>query len=133
MSSCALTVDALAGMTPDVNGQDVVRLASRHLFLGEVKAQAAVRDVFFPGCLHGGGGGGSGRGEVDLAVAATWFDSGEYAVLFTCQAICKLGDEFGIHSLLDELIVDEKLGAVHASSEWKKVGKAGDIGDDHVP
>lgn len=117
MSDRALTLNALLDMSPVLNGQDVVRLASRHLLLGQLKAQPSVRDVFFPGHdrdpVYGD--------RVDAA-AADWFNFDDYAATFVCQAIVRAGDDFEIHSLLNEAAIDEKLQALHNGPDWKKLG-----------
>ena len=124
-------------MTPVVNGQDVVRLAARHLFLGQVKCQLPVRDIFFAGSTAdksngdgnfpcGGAASQSGSrplmSEYEAAAMTSWFDYSRYSVLFVAQAICRLQDEYKLHAMLDERLVDEQLQAIHDSSEWKKIG-----------
>ena len=47
LAGSVLTIDSLFAMSPIVNGQDIVQLAARHVFLTKVKSQLAVRDVFF--------------------------------------------------------------------------------------
>jgi len=118
-----LTLDALMAMTSVVNGQDIVQLAARHALLSHVKRQPAVRDVFFLT---------SSRQPVvdswspELAAVlqgdVTWFDFSRYSVLYVAETICKLRDEFLIHTMLEEDIVNEQLKAMHDSSDWKKIG-----------
>jgi hypothetical protein len=136
--NAAMTVDALMSMTPIINGQDVVRLAARHVFLGHVKCQPPVRDVFFAGATADQSNDDDGAvsygspcppgprplmSEYEAAAMTSWFDFGRYSILFAAQAICKLRDEFRIHAMLDEQLVDEQLQAIHDSSDWKKIGE----------
>ena len=116
MSDHALTLDALLAMTPILNGQDLVRLAARHLFLCHVKYQPSVRDIFFPDHCND-----ATYGDVIDSISRFNFD--QYAILYVCQAICKLGDEYKIHTLLNEDVIDNKLKALYASPEWKKIGE----------
>lgn len=114
-SDQALTLDALLNMTPILNGQDVVRLAARHLLLGQVKVQPSVHEVFFPGQV-------SDPVYGDRVEANEWFHFDDFATLFVCQGLVRLGDDYGIHSLLNESLINEKLDAVYKGSDWKKTG-----------
>jgi len=135
--SMALTLDALMSMTPIVNGQDVVRLAARHVFLCQVKGQSCVRDAFFAGsvadpvAVDGSGTSATSSlslgpppltSEYEAAAMTSWFDFSRYSILLAAQAISKIKDEYRIHSMLDEQLVDEQLQAIHDSSDWKKIG-----------
>jgi len=119
-----LTTDALMAMTSVVNGQDIVQLASRHAFLGHVKRQPSVRHVFFPTCSRQPAA-DTWSPEVAAVLQGeiAWFDFSRYSVLFVADAICKLGDQFLIHTMLDEEVVSEQLKAMHDSSDWKKIGQ----------
>lgn len=119
MSDRALTLDALLDMSPVLNGQDVVRLAARHLLLGQLKAQPSVREVFFPGHDRD-----PVYGDRLDAAAAEWFNFDDYAATFVCQAIVRAKDDFEIHSLLNEAVIDEKLQALHKGPDWKKLGSS---------
>lgn len=103
-------------MTPILNGQDVVRLAARHLLLGQVKVQPSVHDVFFPGQV-------SDPVYGDRIEAFEWFHFDDFATLFVCQALVRLRDDYGIHSLLNESLINEKLDAVYKGPDWKKMGR----------
>jgi hypothetical protein len=119
------TFDALVAMTPIVLGTDIVRLAARHLFLGQVKCQAPVHDVFFPTSPKRPGVDCGRFGEVATMLdEITWFDFSRYSILYVAQAICRLCDPYSIYSMLDEDIVNEQLRSVHESSDWKKIGFA---------
>ena len=111
-------------MTSVINGQDIVQLAARHVFVSHVKRQPRVRDIFFPTS--------SRQPLVDswspelaamLQDNVTWFDFSRYSVLYVAQAICKLRDQFLIHTMIDEDIVTEQLNTIHDSSDWKKIGQ----------
>lgn len=115
-SDQALTLDALLNMTPILNGQDIVRLAARHLLLGQVKVQPSVHDVFFPGQV-------SDPVYGDRMEALEWFHFDDFATLFVCQALVSLRDDFEIHSLLNEALICEKLAAVYQGPDWKKIGR----------
>ena len=67
MTEKAQTVDSLLEMTPIVDNHDNVRLAARHLFLGQIKGQSCVRDVFFPTYRP------DGRYSDACDAALTWF------------------------------------------------------------
>jgi hypothetical protein len=121
----ALTLDSLMTMTPFVNGQDVVRLAARHVLLGQVKCQLPVREFF--GIDTGSADNGANQSapltsEYEAAAMTSWFDFSRYSVLYMAQAICKVRDPFGIHAMLDEQMVDEQMQQIHESSDWKKIG-----------
>ena len=137
-----LTLGALASMTPIVNGQDVVRLAARHVLLCQVKGQPSVRDVFFAGSevdqdgvADGSNGGTSSvnstqsscpsplTSEYEAVAMTSWIDFSRYSVLLAAQAISKIKDEYRLHSMLDAQLVDEHLRAIHDSSDWKKIGE----------
>jgi len=117
--STALTIEALMDMTPVVDGRDLVRLAARHLFLGSVRQHESVQETFFPSAPREHGG------EYSHAIEAalSWFETKDYAVLFVCQAMCRIQDEFGIHELLNEEKIEERLTSAYNSSGWKKVGQ----------
>lgn len=118
-----LTIDALMAMTPVVNGQDIVQLASRHAFIGHVKRQPPVRDTFFPTSSRQPlADSWSPEVAAVLQDDVTWFDFSRYSVLYVAQAICKLRDKFLVHTMLEEDIVSEQLKAMHDSSGWKKIG-----------
>ena len=117
MSDRAQTVDALLEMTPIVDNRDLVRLAARHLFLCQVKSEECVREVFFPQA------GPDARYGEAVGAASAWFNVRDYAVLFVSQALCRLKDEYGLHTLIDAAGVDEQLDVAHRSSGWKKVGQ----------
>ncbi len=110
-----LTLDALLAMTPDVQGIDIVQMAARHMLLSHVKSQSCVREVFFP--KHKEDAGNASR--VDPA----WFPFPRFACLYVCQAICRLRDQFELHTLLLEEKVDIKLAETYKSPQWKKLGK----------
>jgi len=118
-----LTLDALMAMTPVVNDQDIVQLASRHAFISHVKRQPSVRDTFFP-VLSRQPLADNWSPEVAAVLQddVTWFDFSRYSVLYVAQAICKLRDDFLVHTMLEEDIVTEQLKAMHDSSDWKKIG-----------
>jgi len=118
-----LTLDALMAMTSVVNGQDIVQLASRHVFLSHVKRQPSVRDVFFPTSSRQPlSDNWSPEVAAVLQNDVTWFDFSRYSVLYVAQAICNLRDEFLVHTMLQEDIVTEQLKMMHESSDWKKIG-----------
>lgn len=110
-----LSVDALLAMTPIVNGQDLVAIACRHLFLSHVKSQPVVREVFFPSHQ---------KDQHEQELEDTWFEFDRFAVYYACQALCKLEDEFTIHTLLDKEAVDEEMDSYFSSPDWKKIGFA---------
>jgi len=111
-------------MTPVVNSQDIVQLASRHAFLSHVKRQPSVRDAFFPTSSRQPlADNWSPEVAAVLQDDVTWFDFSRYSVLYVAQAICKLRDEFLVHTMLEEDIVTEQLKAMHDSSDWKKLGR----------
>ena len=111
-------------MTPVVNGQDIVQLASRHAFIGHVKRQPPVRDTFFPTSSRQPlADSWSPEVAAVLQDDVTWFDFSRYSVLYVAQAICKLRDKFLVHTMLEEDIVSEQLKAMHDSSGWKKIGQ----------
>jgi len=117
-----LTLDALMAMSSVVNGQDIVRLASRHAFLSHIKRQPSVRDVFFLTSSQPLVDNWSPELAAVLQDDVTWFDFSRYSVLYVADAICKLRDKFFIYTMLEENMVTEQLQAMHDSSDWKKIG-----------
>jgi len=113
-------------MTSLVNGQDIVQLASRHVFLGHVKRQPTVRDVFFPtrSARHEDWAPPEVATVLQDDAAVTWFDFSRYSVLYVAQTICNLRDQYMVHTMLDKELVTDQLAAMHDSSDWKKIGQS---------
>lgn len=111
----SLTIEPLLAMSPVVLGQDIVRIASRHLLLAHCKSQVSVREALFD--QHK-------ADYYESKIDPHWFDFETYATVFVCQALCKNVDEYRIWSMLSGDKVDAAMDEICHSPDWKKIGTA---------